>query len=99
MSTWQSSDDSAHFGRQVKPGQGNASEACGDANHMRSVGDRPAAYHVPMAVFYPRHDLLKEVASLVLNQTPFLHNVVEQLPRLLHILQVLRTQRSTVHFC
>lgn len=42
-----------------------------------------AAYHVPVAILHPRHNLLEEVASLVLHKTPLLHDVVKQLPRLL----------------
>ncbi len=52
----------------------------------RKVGSsirRVAAHHVPVAVLYPRDDLLEEVASLVLHKTPLLHNIVKQLPRLL----------------
>lgn len=43
----------------------------------------PVDNHVPVAVFHPGGDLLKEAASLFLQQSALLHNVVKKLTRLI----------------
>ena len=96
---WPQERSTGVYGNLVKPqcsssrlkkhmGRGEKAEVCRACKNtwecrVTSYWRQVSAYHVPMAILHPRHNLLEEVASFVLHETPLLHNVVKQLPRLL----------------
>lgn len=69
----------------VKPCMAWRDDCDHDASNLRlchgsSHQGQAATDHVAVAVLDARHNLLEEVAGLILQQPPLLHDVIKQLP-------------------